>query len=179
MSMIKLEGVNFSYPSSLVPVFSGLTFTADESWKTGLVGANGSGKTTLFKILCKEEPCEGKVLTSARICRFPQNISYGEPVAALINGCRGAEEWQFVRELTLLGLGEDVLCRPIGSLSGGERTKAMLAALFCLDGFPLIDEPTDSLDLAGRRRLAAYLKGKRGYIVASHDRAFLNACPTT
>lgn len=56
MSMIKLEGVDFSYPSSLVPVFSGLTFTADESWKTGLVGANGSGKTTLFKILCKEEP---------------------------------------------------------------------------------------------------------------------------
>lgn len=81
-----------------------------------------------------------------------------------------------MRELTLLGLGEDVLCRPIGSLSGGERTKAMLAALFCLDGFPLIDEPTDSLDLAGRRRLAAYLKGKRGYIIASHDRAFLNAC---
>ena len=36
--MIKLEGVDFSYPSSLVPVFSGLTFTADESWKTGLVG---------------------------------------------------------------------------------------------------------------------------------------------
>lgn len=176
MSMIKLEGVDFSYPSSLVPVFSGLTFTADESWKTGLVGANGSGKTTLFKILCKEEPCGGRVLSSARFCRFPQNISYDKPVSALTDGCPEAEKWQFVRELTLLGLGEDVLCRPIGSLSGGERTKAMLAALFCSDGFPLIDEPTDSLDLAGRRRLAAYLKGKRGYIVASHDRAFLNAC---
>lgn len=176
MSMIKLEGVDFSYPASLVPVFSGLTFTADESWKTGLVGANGSGKTTLFKILCKEERCFGSVLSTIRFCRFPQNISYDRPVADLTDGCSEAEEWQFVRELSLLGLSEDILCRPLSSLSGGERTKAMLAALFCSGGFPLIDEPTDSLDLAGRRRLAAYLKGKRGYIVASHDRAFLNAC---
>lgn len=60
MSMIKLEGVDFSYSSSLVPVFSGLTFTADESWKTGLVGANGSGKTTLFKILCKRGTVRGQ-----------------------------------------------------------------------------------------------------------------------
>ena len=108
MSMIKLEGVDFSYPSSLVPVFSGLTFTADESWKTGLVGANGSGKTTLFKILCKEEPCGGRVLSSVRFCRFPQNISYDKPVSALTDGCPEAEKWQFVRELTLLGLGEDI-----------------------------------------------------------------------
>ena len=52
----------------------------------------------------------------------------------------------------------------------------MLAALFCSENFPLIDEPTDSLDIVGRRRLAEYLKTKRGYIVASHDRAFLSAC---
>lgn len=52
----------------------------------------------------------------------------------------------------------------------------MLALLFCTDGFPLIDEPTDSLDMRGRERLAEYLRGKQGYIVASHDRAFLDRC---
>lgn len=176
MSVIKFQGVDFSYPASLVPVFSNLSFTADETWKIGLVGANGSGKTTLFKILCGEEKCGGKVISSARFCRFPQNVNVREPVAALMGMCPEADDWQFMRELSLLGFKEDILGRPLASLSGGERTKAMLAALFCSGGFPLIDEPTDSLDLAGRRRLAAYLKDKRGYIVASHDRAFLNAC---
>lgn len=175
MSVIMLDGVDFSYLSSLVPVFKNLSFSADSSWKTGLVGANGSGKTTLFKLLCGELPCSGRINTNLKFVRFPFEVSEGETVYALA-GRLGGEEWEFLRELALLGLPEDICGRPFYQLSGGERTKVMLAALFCMEAFPLIDEPTDSLDLAGRRRLAEYLKGKGGYIVASHDRAFLNDC---
>jgi lincosamide and streptogramin A transport system ATP-binding/permease protein len=66
--------------------------------------------------------------------------------------------------------------RPIGSLSGGEQTRSLLAGLFAsADAYPLIDEPTNHLDLAGRRQLADYLAAKPGFLLVSHDRAFLDA----
>ena len=78
-------------------------------------------------------------------------------------------------EIGRLGVRADVLTRPMGSLSGGERTKLMLAALFLKkDRFLLIDEPTDHLDLVGRQQLASYLQQKKGFIIVSHDRLFLD-----
>lgn len=68
MSLIRADGVNFSYFGSLEPVFTDLNFTADTSWRTGLIGANGSGKTTLFKILCGEEKCGGKIVSNDVSC---------------------------------------------------------------------------------------------------------------
>ena len=174
MSLIRADGVNFSYFGSTEPVFTNLNFTADTSWRTGLIGANGSGKTTLFKILCGEEKCGGKIVSNVRFVRFPFDADPYESVGDIAARC--GETWRLARELSLLGLDKEVRCRPLGTLSGGERTKVMLAVLFCTDGFPLIDEPTDSLDMRGRERLAEYLKGKQGYIVASHDRVFLDRC---
>ena len=174
MSLIRADGVNFSYFGSTEPVFTNLNFTADTSWRTGLIGANGSGKTTLFKILCGEEKCGGKIVSNVRFVRFPFDADPYESVSDIAARC--GETWRLARELSLLGLDKEVRCRPLGTLSGGERTKVMLAVLFCTDGFPLIDEPTDSLDMRGRERLAEYLKGKQGYIVASHDRVFLDRC---
>ena len=174
MSLIRADGVNFSYFGSLEPVFTNLNFTIDSSWRTGLIGANGSGKTTLFKLLCGEEKSGGKIISDVPFVRFPFDADPYESVGDIAARC--GEAWRLARELSLLGLGKDIRYRPLGTLSGGERTKVMLAVLFCTDGFPLIDEPTDSLDMRGRERLAEYLKGKRGYIVASHDRAFLDRC---
>ncbi len=62
MSLIRADGVNFSYFGSLEPVFTNLNFTIDSSWRTGLIGANGSGKTTLFKILCGHFRCALRAL---------------------------------------------------------------------------------------------------------------------
>ena len=174
MSLIRADGVNFSYFGSLEPVFTNLNFTIDSSWRTGLIGANGSGKTTLFKILCGEEKSGGKIISDVPFVRFPFDADPYESVGDIAARC--GEAWRLARELSLLGLGKEIRYRPLGTLSGGERTKVMLAVLFCTDGLPLIDEPTDSLDMRGRERLAEYLRGKRGYIVASHDRAFLDRC---
>ena len=59
----------------------------------------------------------------------------------------------------------------------GERTRILLAGLFARDaGIVLIDEPTKHLDRAGRAHLASYLKGRSGFLLVSHDRAFLDAC---
>ena len=81
------------------------------------------------------------------------------------------------RELAALDVGTALWRRPFADLSGGEQTRCLLAGLFARDdGFVLIDEPTNHLDRSGRARLAAYLNAKPGFLMVSHDRAFLDAC---
>lgn len=88
------------------------------------------------------------------------------------------DEWKIYRELSLLGLSEEILDRPFSTLSGGEQTRALLAALFLDEGaYPMIDEPTNHLDGPGRALVAGYLKSlDRGFLLVSHDRAFLDGC---
>lgn len=84
-------------------------------------------------------------------------------------------EEEIAAETGKLGIVPEVLQRPFASLSGGERVKLLLAALFLKrHSFLLIDEPTDHLDAAGRKIVADWLAGKSGFIVVSHDRAFLD-----
>jgi lincosamide and streptogramin A transport system ATP-binding/permease protein len=81
------------------------------------------------------------------------------------------------KELGKLQTDLSVLERPFSTLSFGERTKIMLAALFLKkNNFLLIDEPTNHLDMEGRETLADYLQSKNGFILVSHDRAFLDRC---
>ncbi|MGL6173068.1 MAG: ribosomal protection-like ABC-F family protein [Cellulosilyticaceae bacterium] len=79
------------------------------------------------------------------------------------------------KEIGKLSVTSDVLQRPFETLSNGERTKLMLAALFLKkNNFLLIDEPTNHLDIEGRQIVADYLKSKNGFILVSHDRVFLD-----
>lgn len=88
-----------------------------------------------------------------------------------------AEEWELMRELSLLDVNTEVLWRPFETLSNGEQTKTLLAALFLNQGhFLLIDEPTNHLDAAAREKVSRYLKKKKGFILVSHDRRFLDGC---
>ncbi|HEX2865708.1 MAG TPA: ATP-binding cassette domain-containing protein [Ignavibacteriales bacterium] len=82
------------------------------------------------------------------------------------------------KEALSIGLEADVLRRPFSTLSGGEKTRALILPLFIRrDTFPLLDEPTDHLDLSGREHLSAYLAAsKKGFIVALHDRYLLDRC---
>ena len=87
------------------------------------------------------------------------------------------KEWELKKELSKMCLNSDELIwRPYAELSGGEQTKVQLATLFKNDDvFPLIDEPTNHLDGESRKQVADYLKHKKqGFIVVSHDVAFLN-----
>ena len=75
-----------------------------------------------------------------------------------------AEEWNFLKELSHLDVRDDVLWRPFETLSNGEQTKVLLAALFLKEGnFLLIDEPTNHLDTKARELVAAYLKRRKAF----------------
>ncbi len=81
------------------------------------------------------------------------------------------------KEIGKLQVDPEVLARPFATLSFGERTKLSLAALFLKkNNFLLIDEPTNHLDMEGRQTLAEYLQTKKGFILVSHDRSFLDQC---
>lgn len=79
------------------------------------------------------------------------------------------------KEIRKLDVEVDVLGRSFETLSNGERTKLMLAALFLKkNNFLLIDEPTNHLDIEGRESVASYLNSKKGFILVSHDRHFVD-----
>lgn len=179
MSMIQAEGLTFSYPGSPDPVFENASFQIDSGWRLGLIGRNGRGKTTLLRLLMGEYPHEGSLVSSESFDYFPSPVRSPERLAAevLEDLCPEAESWRFPKELGLLGVEEEALWRPFSTLSGGERTKLLLAALFLREGrFPLIDEPTNHLDARGRELVSAYLRRQRGFLLVSHDRRFLDGC---
>lgn len=177
--MIKVEKLTFSYPSSYDAIFEDVSFQIDTDWKLGFIGRNGRGKTTFLQLLLGRYEYRGRILASAPFDYFPYPVDDPRrPTREVLAGiCPTALEWQFVRELAGLAVDAGVLDRPFGTLSNGEQTKALLAALFLNEGhFLLIDEPTNHLDAEGRQLVAAYLQKKKGFILVSHDRAFLDGC---
>jgi lincosamide and streptogramin A transport system ATP-binding/permease protein len=177
--LINISHLSFCYEGSYDPVFEDVSFQIDTDWKLGFCGRNGRGKTTFLRLLQGVYPCGGAISASVRFTYFPYPVT--EPnrmtLDILAELTPHAAQWQVERELSKLDMPPDALYRPFDTLSNGERTKALLAALFLSpDHFLLIDEPTNHLDGEARGTVARYLSGKKGFILVSHDRAFLDAC---
>jgi len=180
MSQITIQNLHFTYDGDHTPVFEGLDLRLDTGWKLGLVGRNGRGKTTLLRLLAGELEGRGTVSLGQPCLRWPRPVTDPErrTMDILLEGVPPGEEWRLSWELSRLGFGEEVLERHFSTLSGGEQTRALLAALFLDEGaYPMIDEPTNHLDGPGRAQVANYLrKLDRGFLLVSHDRAFLDGC---
>ena len=179
MALINITNLTFAYPGSYDNVFERVSFQIDSNWKLGFIGRNGKGKTTFLKLVLGNYEYEGTIAASVQFQYFPFEIT--DPDASVLeivdSVCFDYQRWELMRELNLLQVSEDVLHRPFGTLSNGEQTKVMLAALFLKENsFLLIDEPTNHLDLPGRKIVGDYLKGKSGFILVSHDRFFLDDC---
>ena len=179
MSVIKISNLTFAYEGSLDNIFENVSFQIDTDWKLGFTGRNGRGKTTFLKLLQKEYPYEGKIYSSSEFEYFPYRLfdTDNYVIDVIRETAFSAADWQIRKELSLLGLDEDILYRQFFTLSEGEQTKAMLAALFLKENaFLLIDEPTNHLDIQGRKQLSQYLNTKKGFILVSHDRTFMDGC---
>lgn len=179
MSLIQINHLTFGYEGSFDLVFEDVSLKLDTAWRLGLIGRNGRGKTTLLRLLLGELDAGGQIHSTVDFAYFPFPVDDPWRTAADLAEelSQGAEQWRLLRELRLLGMGEEALYRPFGTLSQGERAKVLLACLFLRENtFPLIDEPTNHLDLAARESVEQYLEGKAGFILVSHDRALLDAC---
>lgn len=179
MSAINITGLTYRYPGSSENVFENFSAVLDTGWKLALAGRNGRGKTTLLRLMSgAPKPDRGGIFCPADFEYFPFSVPDApDALSSLYCARPGMQLWKLKKEMHSLALSEDALGKPFSDLSGGEQTKLMLAALFSEDGAHLlIDEPTNHLDETGRERLAAYLHEKSGFILVSHDRAFLDAC---
>lgn len=179
MSIINVKNLTFAYDGSYDNVFENVSFSIDTDWRLGFIGRNGRGKTTFLKLLTGELDHRGSITASVDFEYFPYDVKNKEcfTIDVIHSVSPMAEDWEIMRELSLLNTEEDILYRQFNTLSFGERTKAMIAALFLKENsFLLIDEPTNHLDTEGRDILAKYLKKKKGFILVSHDRAFLDNC---
>lgn len=179
MSIIKIENLTFAYPGSYDNVFENVNIQLDTDWKLGFVGRNGRGKTTLLNLLQGKFDYSGKIISSVQFDYFPYPIKDETQLTLdiLYEICPTAEDWEFMKELNLLDVSADMLYREFSTLSNGEKTKTLLAALFLNEGhFLLIDEPTNHLDVKAREKVSEYLKRKKGFILVSHDRRFLDNC---
>ncbi|AUW41409.1 ABC-F family ATP-binding cassette domain-containing protein [Rhizobium leguminosarum] len=196
---ITLSQVSWSAPDGR-PLFSNLDLSFGAE-RTGLVGRNGVGKTTLLKLASGElHPHSGTVSVSGSlgVLRQSVQIASDETIAGLFGvtdalailrraeaGGATADElasadWmleaRIAAALTRTGLDASPET-PLAALSGGQRTRAGLAALiFTEPDFLLLDEPTNNLDREGREAVMALMSGWRaGAIIVSHDRELLES----
>ena len=179
MALIDISNLSFTYDGSYDPVFQNVSVQLDTDWRLGFIGRNGRGKTTLLRLLMGEGEYTGTISSPEKFDYFPFPVpdrgADGLEVAEALRP--QVEQWRLLRELRLLDLDEGVLYRPFQTLSNGEQTRFLLALLFLQDHrFLLIDEPTNHLDREGRALVADYLARKKGFILVSHDRAFLDRC---
>ena len=177
MSMISVHNLTFGYDGGINNVFENVSFNIDTDWRLGLIGRNGKGKTTFLKLLMDEYEYKGSISKNAEFDYFPFDVENKTKMAIeIVNEIAPlAEDWEIIKELSLLGSDADVLYRNFDCLSGGEQVKILLISLFLKgNNFLLIDEPTNHLDNETKNNLLKYLKKKKGFILVSHDRDFLD-----
>jgi len=169
------------------PLFEGLTFDLRAGEKVGLIGPNGAGKSTLLRILCGREAADSGSITSRRgivvgyLAQddiFPADQSASEVVVrALADTDLEEHERETRAAIALTRVGFDDHDQPAGTMSGGWRKRLALARELAREpDILLLDEPTNHLDLPGVVWLEKLLRSAPfGYLVATHDRAFLRA----
>ena len=179
MSLINISNLTFAYDGSADNIFENVSFQIDTDWKLGFTGRNGRGKTTFLNLLLGKYEYKGSISGGVIFEYFPFEIKDKtlKTIEIIDSLNYDYQMWELEREISLLDISEDVLYREFNTLSNGEQTKILLAVLFLKENrFLLIDEPTNHLDIEGREIVAEYLKSKKGFILVSHDRRFLDNC---
>ena len=179
MSLINVTNLTFAYDGSYENIFENVSFQLDTNWRLGFTGRNGRGKTTFLNLLLGKYEYQGSISASVQFSYFPYLVEdrQARTIDVVEHIHPDYEYWQLAREMAKLQLEEELLYRPYDTLSNGERTKLQLAVLFSKENnFLLIDEPTNHLDVRGREIVSRYLRSKKGFILVSHDRAFLDDC---
>jgi ATP-binding cassette subfamily F protein uup len=194
--IVEAKQVTFAYETGESPAtevvrdFSAAIHRGD---KVGIIGPNGCGKTTLLNLLLGNlNPHEGTVKHGARlqVAYFDQHRDELETTATVAEAVAGGNEYVSIGEgrKHIYGYLQDFLFsaetarQPVCSLSGGERSRLLLARLFTQPANVLVlDEPTNDLDTETLELLEARLVAFKGTVlVVSHDRAFLdNLCTST
>jgi len=176
--LLQLSSISLTYGGN--PLFDGLDLVIQPGDRLALVGRNGSGKSTLMKIMAGLVDADqgGRVLTPGTTVGYMEQepdfrgfATLGDYALSRLDPSEG-----YRVEIAAEGLGFDPSVA-VETASGGERRRAALAKLLAeAPELMLLDEPTNHLDIQAIGWLEERLRETRaGFVMISHDRAFLNA----
>ena len=182
--VLVIEGLSKSFGEK--KLFSGLDLTVTGGERIALIGDNGTGKSTLVKLIMGDEtPDAGYVYRgpAVRTAYLPQMVSFSVPERSaydtMLYDCR-CQPQEARDRLAAFGFrGEDVFT-PVGTLSGGEKSRLRLCMLMGADiNFLILDEPTNHLDIASREWMEDALSDyEQTLLFVSHDRYFIEKFAT-
>jgi ATP-binding cassette, subfamily F, member 3 len=185
--VLELKGVHHAYGETVV--YQGLDYTAEQNQRTVLVGPNGAGKSTLLKLLAGVLPIQSgsrELGHNVQVGYCSQHrvdtLNLDHTVLQEASDCGQQVSEQVVR--TLLGAflfrGDEVF-KPVSVLSGGEKSRLVLAKLLLNPpNFLLMDEPTTHLDMPSIEALIQSLEQYEGTLVfISHDVYFIKSIATS
>ncbi|WP_282096575.1 ABC-F family ATP-binding cassette domain-containing protein [Epibacterium ulvae] len=176
--LLQMSGISLTFGGD--PIFSDLDLVVQPGDRVALVGRNGSGKSTLMKVMAElvEADTGSIVVPPGKSVGYMEQDPKMEGFATLgdfaASGLDSGEMYKVERAGE--GLKFDP-ARPVETASGGERRRAALAKLMAeAPDLMLLDEPTNHLDIEAITWLEGELSATRaGFVLISHDRAFLNA----
>ena len=184
LKVVELKGVRQAYGDHVV--YRDLNFTAERGQKIVLVGPNGAGKSTLLKILADVVPIQGGerelgsnvipgYFAQNRLDNLKPDLTVFENVMELRTAENQLTEQQARAILGAFLFRKDDVHKPIGVLSGGEKSRLALARLLVKPpNLLLMDEPTTHLDIQSIDALTAALKNYEGTLIfISHDVHFI------
>lgn len=182
-TVLAAADLEFSFPGG-EKLWPGLTFQIYRGQRVALAGPNGAGKTTLLKLVSGElAPTGGRIRVGPNtvLGYFSQHqaetLVPESQVLAEMRRLAGpkATHFEVCSILGLFLLGEEFWERPVASLSGGEKSRLLLASLFAARAnFLVLDEPTNHLDLESREALVRALGEYTGTLLfVAHDRRLM------
>jgi ATP-binding cassette subfamily F protein 3 len=183
--MLAFRDVSCGYGRTVI--VNGIDKTVLAGQRIGILGANGQGKSTLVKTIARALPALGGTITEGKglaIGYFAQQemdllTEDDTPLQRMVRLARevspNAREQELRNFLGQFSFGGDMVHQTVGTLSGGERARLVLATIvWQRPNLLLLDEPTNHLDLATREALSIALNEFEGTVMlVSHDRALL------
>ena len=167
-------------------LFSAIDLLVRGGERVALIGDNGTGKSTLVKLIMGEETPDTGYLyrgPAVRTAYLPQIVSFSDEsrsaLDTMLYDCR-CQPQEARDRLAAFGFrGEDVFT-PVGTLSGGEKSRLRLCMLMGADiNFLILDEPTNHLDIASREWMEDALSDyEQTLLFVSHDRYFIEKFAT-
>ena len=188
-TVIDAENVSKAFDER--PIIRDFSLRIQRGDRIGLVGANGTGKTTLLKLLTREIAPDSGIVSHAKTLSgivIDQQRKLMEPTKRVRDVLAEGGDWIEVRghKTHIKGYLKEFLFAPelteapVGSLSGGERSRLLLAREFArASNLLVLDEPTNDLDLETLDLLQEVIADYEGTVlIVSHDRDFLDKTVT-